>query len=199
MNWRMTFILPMLAAGFSLTVVSPASADPPPWAGVWRHNKHVSGERYDRFQGRWRDGDDRGKHYDRSDWRWHRHEGDGHSDHREAYARRYREGYGGYRAYDPQYGKLMDRMAYDRAKIAEITPTGRHRKALQWYKDDLQNARRDLNNYRYRGSSSPPPTPYDPYYQPSGLYDPYANDTGRSFDWKNDWPLLVGQLLTQPR
>jgi DNA repair ATPase RecN len=39
--------------------------------------------------------------------------------------------------------KINDRIRFDRQKIAEITPTGQHRKALQWYKDDLQNAERD--------------------------------------------------------
>ena len=40
-------------------------------------------------------------------------------------------------------------MRYDRAKINEIEPTGRHRKALQWYKDDLQNARRYVHDNYY--------------------------------------------------
>ena len=165
MNWRTRFAMGVLPAVLSLTFVSRVFADPPPWAGVWRNNKHVNGEPCNR--------DDSG----------YRRETDG----------RPYGGYGGYRAYDPQYGKLMDRMAYDRAKIAEITPTGRHRKALQWYKDDLGNAQRDLYNYRYRGVSyDQPPPSYDPY----GSYDANAD---RSFDWKRDWPLLVGQILTQPR
>jgi hypothetical protein len=180
MKWRIKLALGMLAAGLSLTFVSRAAADPPPWAGVWRHNKHVNGERYDRPH--WRNPD---------------RDGDRYGDRREFSGSRDHEGY--YRSHDPQYGKLMDRMAYDRAKIAEITPTGRHRKALQWYKDDLQNARRDLYNYRYQRSSYQPPAPPDPYYQSGSYYDPYSGDTGRSFDWKNDWPLLVGQILTQPR
>ncbi|HSD10089.1 MAG TPA: hypothetical protein VLF14_03840 [Candidatus Binatia bacterium] len=173
MNWRTTFALGMLAASLSLAFVSQAAADPPPWAGVWRHNKHVNGEPCDR---------------------------DDYGDRRETYGRPYYGSYGGHRSYDPEYGKLMDRIAYDRAKIAEIEPTGRHRKALQWYKDDLVNAQRDLYNYRYRaaGYDQPPPA-YDPYYQPTGSYDPYYGDTGRSFDWKHDWPMLLGQLLVQPR
>ena len=59
--------------------------------------------------------------------------------------------YRAHRGYgDPQYSQLVDRIDNDRVKIAEIGPTGRHRKALQWYKDDLRNARRDMRNYRYQ-------------------------------------------------
>jgi hypothetical protein len=182
MNWRGTFVLGVLAVGLSLTFVPRVNADPPPWAGVWRHNKHENWERHDRPQ-----------------WRGHHRDWDDNGSRREIYGRRYDGGYGGYRSYDPRYGKLMDRMAYDRAKIAQITPTGRHPKALQWYKDDLRNAQRDLYNHRYQGASYQQPPPYGPYYQPSGSYDPYSDDADRSFDWKHDWPLLVGQVFTQPR
>ena len=41
---------------------------------------------------------------------------------------------------------MRDRIQYDQAKIAEIEPTGRHRKALQWYEGDLQNARHYLHD-----------------------------------------------------
>ncbi len=181
MNWCGTFLLGVLAAGLSLTFVPRVNADPPPWAGVWRHNKHEN----------W-------KYDERPEWRNHHRDWDAYEHRREIYSRPYYGGHGGYRGYDPQYGKLMNRMAYDRAKIAQITPTGRHRKALQWYEDDLRNAQRDVYNYRYRGSSYQPPAA-DPYYEPIGSYDPYSGDSGRSFDWKNDWPLLVGQFLTQPR
>lgn len=44
-----------------------------------------------------------------------------------------------------QCRKLEDRIRYDRAKIAEIDP-GKHSKALQWYKDDIVNAERDIAN-----------------------------------------------------
>jgi hypothetical protein len=186
MNRRAKLVLGMLAAGLSLTFASRAAADPPPWAGVWRHNKHVNGERDHR-----------------SYWRGLDRDGDDWSHRREIYGRRYPDGYGGYRWNDPQYRKLMDRIAYDRAKIAEIEPTGRHRKALQWYKDDLQNARRDRYNYRYDrykdASFDRPPPAYDPYYRPMSSYDPYYGYADPSFDWKRDWPLLLGQLLVQPR
>ena len=58
--------------------------------------------------------------------------------------------YRGHRGYgnDPHYSQLVDRIDNDRVKIAEIEPTGRHRKALQWYKDDLRNAERDRQNCR---------------------------------------------------
>ena len=59
--------------------------------------------------------------------------------------------YRAHRGYgDPQYSQLVDRIDNDRVKIAEIGPTGRHHKALQWYKDDLRNAQRDMRNYWYQ-------------------------------------------------
>jgi hypothetical protein len=63
-------------------------------------------------------------------------------------------GYGGYGGYDEdervwesehrRYScdQVEGRIRYDRDKIASIDPT-KHHKALQWYKDDLQNAERD--------------------------------------------------------
>lgn len=162
MNWRAFLLSGVLAAGLTLSLVPRAAADPPPWAGVWRHNKHY-------------DDDYR---YDRDDYRrtrqWSR--GDG------------------------RCGQIIDRMNIDRGKIAEITPTGRHRKALQWYKDDLRNAQRDLYNCRNQVAYEPPPSyddrAYDPYYG-RGSYDPYYDGNG-SFDWKRDWPFLLGTLI-QPR
>jgi hypothetical protein len=41
--------------------------------------------------------------------------------------------------------QIADRMRIDRAKIAEIDPQ-KHHKALQWYKDDLRNAERDMQS-----------------------------------------------------
>ena len=38
--------------------------------------------------------------------------------------------------------EVDDRIDNDRAKIDEISATGRHKKALQWYKDDIANAQR---------------------------------------------------------
>jgi hypothetical protein len=68
-------------------------------------------------------------------------------DRRDAYAYGYPRGYP-YPS-DAMCGHIVDRIRYDRAKIREIEPTGRHRKALQWYYDDLANARRDLDRCRY--------------------------------------------------
>jgi hypothetical protein len=47
--------------------------------------------------------------------------------------------------------EIDDRIDYDRAKIAEISATGRHKKALQWYRDDLRNAERDRERCRAAG------------------------------------------------
>jgi hypothetical protein len=105
---------------------------------------------------------------------------------------------------DGQCAQVIDRIELDRSKIAEIGPTGRHRKALQWYKDDLRNAHRDLDRCRY-GDDTASYDP-DPYYDTARSYDPY-NDSGRydpsyddvngdqSFDWKRDWPMLLGIFL----
>jgi 2-phospho-L-lactate transferase/gluconeogenesis factor (CofD/UPF0052 family) len=53
------------------------------------------------------------------------------------------------------YSQLVDRIDNDRVKIAEIGPTGRYRMALQWYKDDLRTALRDLRNYRFQMETIP--------------------------------------------
>jgi len=50
---------------------------------------------------------------------------------------------------DHRCDPILQRMDYDRDKISEIEPTGRHRDALQWYRDDFDNARRDLDRCRY--------------------------------------------------
>jgi hypothetical protein len=64
--------------------------------------------------------------------------------------------YRAHRGYgDPVYSQLVDRIDNDRAKIAEIGPTGRYPMALQWYKDDLHNALRDMRNYRFQMETIP--------------------------------------------
>jgi hypothetical protein len=50
--------------------------------------------------------------------------------------------------------EIADRIDYDRAQIDEISPTGRHQKALQWYRDDLHNAERDRERCREAGYTS---------------------------------------------
>ena len=47
MNWRRAILTGVLAAGLSLSLVPRASADPPPWAGKWRHH-HVKDDKWDR-------------------------------------------------------------------------------------------------------------------------------------------------------
>lgn len=161
MNWRRLVLSGILAAGLGLTSVPRTFADPPPWAGVWRHDRYGDD-----------DGDDDAG-YGRS------HEG------------RWRGRYG---RDDARCGEILDRIDNDRGKIAEIAPTGRHRKALQWYRDDLQNAHRDLN--RCRDGSGDDSAWFDDRYDrtDSGDDDSY-DDANDSFDWKNDWPLLLGSIL----
>ena len=164
MNWRNALLSGVLAAGLTMTFVPRAAADPPPWAGRWHHDKHWKGD-HDRDD-HWRHGRDRDHDYDRwehrnRDWRsgrdddywrgrrWQRYDNDRWYGNR-SYGRYGAPYYGGYRydrRSDSGYNKLTDRMRNDQAKIAEIEPTGRHRKALQWYKDDLRNAQRDMDNY----------------------------------------------------
>ena len=174
MNWRRAILTGVLAAGLSLSLVPRASADPPPWAGKWRHH-HDKDDKWDRAHERWHqkhDGDhdrwhqsyDRSR-YERDDWWRYRNRNDNdwwRNRNRDDDWRRwhdrprydgYRPNYGGYRydgGNDGRYGQLMERMNNDRAKINEIAPTGRHRKALQWYKDDLRNAQRDLEREQAR-------------------------------------------------
>jgi hypothetical protein len=88
-----------------------ALADPPPWAGKWKH-----------------DHDDDDDDYDDFDHHHHKHDHD-----------------------DGRCREIVERIHNDRAKIREIEPTGRHRKALQWYRDDLGNARNDLAACRHGG------------------------------------------------
>jgi hypothetical protein len=54
-----------------------------------------------------------------------------------------------------------------------------------------------MDNYRYRGRSS-----YDSnyrsggYYPSGGNYDPYFSAVADpSFDWKLDWPTMVGSMI----
>jgi len=104
--------------------------------------------------------------------------------------------------YDDRCGEIYERIARDRAKIREIAPTGRHRRALRWFREDLQDASRDLDQCRDRRADSG----YDdPYYDRSGYgsYDRSDDDdyygsygeTDQPFDWKRDWPLLLGGML----
>jgi hypothetical protein len=167
MNWRAMLLSGVLAAGLSVTFVPRVAADPPPWAGKWKHHdkdgdhhwREHRGRDHDRDDHDWRDNDRwrwQGDHSRREDW-WRRHRADEDANWRRWHDRPrydgYRPNYGGYRydgRNDGRYGQLMQRMNNDRAKINEIAPTGRHRKALQWYQGDLRNAQRDLDNYQAR-------------------------------------------------
>ncbi len=91
-----------------------------------------------------------------------------------------------------QCGEHVDRMRRDQAKINEIGPSGRHRKALRWFQDDLRSAQRDYQACRYGGSygrnepyyddrSYGTYGSYDPYYDRNTSYDPYY-DRNASYD-----------------
>jgi hypothetical protein len=120
-----------------------------------------------------------------------------------------------YGDYSDRCSQIRDRIDLDRSKIAEIGPTGRHRKALQWYQDDLRNAYGDLDRCRYGDDTArydredpyyrtrPSYDPYyesrraEPYYDNSGSYGPLGAAVDGSFDIKRDWPMLLGLFLNQ--
>jgi len=103
-----------------------------------------------------------------------------------------------YGRYGGQCAQIYQRIDLDRSKIEEIGPTGRHRKALQWYRDDLRNAERDLDNCRYRGADAyRTDRVYDPSYGSGSYDDPSYDDAAndRPFEWKRDWPVLLGTVI----
>jgi hypothetical protein len=163
------FVLTILAA-LLLTAVSfnPACADP--WAGRWYHPvKH------------WQHDDDEDEDED--------------EDHGRAYRAYDGGGYDNGFYYGGVCGDVMGRIDNDRMSINKIVPTGRHRKALRWYQEDLQKAERDLYVCRQGGRSAGRYYGNDPYaYGSYGSYgDPYAGPyTGRL---KDDWPYLLETLL----
>jgi hypothetical protein len=154
MRWRIALLSGLLAAGLSLSFVPRASADPPPWAGVYKH-KHKDWDkdkhwRYDRDDDHDRDWHHRYGRYDRDDWRRlrDRRDRDDYWDRWNDRGRWYdhdrRNGWYDRSSYSPACNGIRGRIYNDRARIAQIGPTGRHRKALQWYQEDLNDARRDL-------------------------------------------------------
>ncbi len=79
------------------------------------------------------------------------------SDSRDPYGGYGNDGYRTYPDYDEEVvrdehrhypcDQLEDRIRFDKQKIATIDPS-KHHKALQWYRDDLDNARRDRERCR---------------------------------------------------
>src|SRR2546423_121111 len=120
MSLRTLLLSGVLASGLTLTFVPRVAADPGPWTGGWGRSTRAAGGDDDTAQQYWwrrrggRDYNRNGSPYYRNHW--------------------------SYPGNDPRYSKLVDRINNDRAKISEIGPTGRHREALQWYRDDLRNA-----------------------------------------------------------
>jgi hypothetical protein len=118
------------------------------------------------------------------------------------------EGGGSYQTSYAQCGQYVDRIRRDQAKINELGPTGRHRKALGWFQNDLRDASRDYNNCRSGGGSNVRYDPYydnrsygrsyDPYYDRNTSYDPYGSSYdpyNDGFKFKRDWPALLGIFL----
>jgi hypothetical protein len=166
-------ILTMLGgASLALLTARPAVADPPPWAGRWYNHGKHCSGDDDRYE----------------DVRVYRRPP-------EVYRREVSRS-------DLQCGRFGDRIRYDQSKIRQVEPTGRHRKALQWYREDLANAYRGLDRCRYgsavdaRYEQGINPG-YDPYYSDEGGYYPPSD---RGFRFKDDWPALLGLFLqTQVR
>ena len=81
MRWRALLLSGLFAASVGLGYVSDAKADPPPWAGRWKHDKHDNGDwRRDHWKHDGKHHDDWRSHYDRrrddASWRY-RHDDDG--------------------------------------------------------------------------------------------------------------------------
>jgi hypothetical protein len=119
-SW-LTVVLVAYLVGIGLDLRS-ALADPPPWAPAHGRRAKERAHHHD-------DDDDWWKHHDREEWRHHRRKHSGE---------------------DERCGEILDRIRFDRQKIRQIEPTGRHRKALQWYKGDVRNAQNDLARCRSR-------------------------------------------------
>jgi len=99
MKWRSLLLSGVLAAGLMLPFVPRASADPPPWAGKWRHDKH---EKHYWKHGPWRYDRDHDDYAWNHRYRWNDHDRD------DLYRRDwYRRHYGWYDRDDyryPRYG-----------------------------------------------------------------------------------------------
>jgi hypothetical protein len=61
------------------------------------------------------------------------------------------------------------------------------------YYDDDGDDYYERARYRYERSGYGYPQ-YDDYRDPGYGYDPYCDDSG-SFDWKQDWPFLLGTMI----
>jgi hypothetical protein len=120
MNWRRTLLTGILAAGL-------AQASVPLVSTAWADNDHDRDHHW--YHEHWTDHD---RDHDRW-WREH-HEGD-HDGHVQGDNTR-------------DCGAIHERIRYDHEQAHIIEPTGRHKKALQWYKDDIQNAENDLRTCR---------------------------------------------------
>ncbi len=118
MDWRRTFLAGIMAAGLTQATLPLASTAS---ADDDHHHHWYHDQRYesDRDHDHW--------------WQGH-HESayDGHAQ--------------GDNTRD--CGAIHQRIHYDRDQAHEIEPTGRHKKALQWYRDDIQNAENDLHTCR---------------------------------------------------
>jgi len=166
------YLVLAILSGLFLTAVNvkPASADPPPWAGRWYHPvKHSH------------------------------HDDDGDDDDDDDGGRAYRGGYYGGRYDDGYYGgscgDIASRIDNDRMSINKIVPTGRHRKALRWYQEDLQKAQRDLYVCRQGGGSAGGYWPYsDRGYDPA--VDAGYDSGGETGSFKDDWPYWLATILS---
>jgi hypothetical protein len=169
MKWRALLLSGFFAASIGLGYVSTASADPPPWAGRWQHNKHYNGGSGDHWKhddwsrDAWRHDHSRDsaawryRHDDdywrqrRQDWRWRREQGRYYPPNDGRYGSVYGypgSAYGypgsiyGYPAANSYSSSCNARIARDQSKIDEFNATGRHHKARQWFEKDMQNAMR---------------------------------------------------------
>jgi hypothetical protein len=159
MSWRRTLLTGILAAGLMQAyapdaLVSTAHADQDDHHHNNRDRDHDHDSDHD--HGDYGRGYDRDGHHDHARWsddRWGHDRGydrDDHHDHarwsNQYYDRDHDHRVKGDNTKD--CWAIRDRIRYDRDQVEKIEPTGGHHKAMQWYKDDIQNARNDLRTCR---------------------------------------------------
>jgi hypothetical protein len=130
MNWQRTFLTGILAAGLMQTSL-PSLFSSTAWADD-DHDRHYDYDRHhdhDRYHGHDHAGDD-----DHARW-WHEHHESDYDGHNHGDNTR-------------DCRAIRERIHYDNTQVRQIAPTGRHRSALQWYKDDIRNAENDLRTCR---------------------------------------------------
>jgi hypothetical protein len=118
MHWRRSLLTGILAAGLAQASLPFAST-------AWADNDHDHHWYHEHWTAQERDHDSWWREHHESD-----HDGHVHGDNTR------------------DCGAIHERIHYDHEQADIIEPTGHHKKALQWYKDDIKNAETDLRTCR---------------------------------------------------